>query len=54
MSHEDDNAFTNNPIEESLNPSVNKEKKTNSKINLRFLTIVRQKSGHYLKVIKDI
>ena len=29
MSHEDNNAFTNNPIEESLNPSVNKEKKTN-------------------------
>ena len=29
MSHEDDNAFANNPIEESLNPSVNKEKKTN-------------------------
>ena len=29
MSHEDDNAFTNNPIEESLNPSVNKEKKRN-------------------------
>ena len=29
MSHEDDNAFANNPIEESLNPSVDKEKKTN-------------------------
>ena len=29
MFHEDDNAFTNNPIEESSNPSVNKEKKTN-------------------------
>ena len=29
MSHEDDNTFANNPIEESLNPSVNKEKKTN-------------------------
>ena len=29
MSHEDDNTFTNNPIEESLNPSVDKEKKTN-------------------------
>ena len=27
MSHEDDNAFANNPIEESLNPSVDKEKK---------------------------
>ena len=29
MSHEDDNAFANNPIEESSNPSVDKEKKTN-------------------------
>ena len=29
MSHEDDNAFTNNPIEESSNPSVDKERKTN-------------------------
>ena len=29
MSHEDDNAFANNPIEESSNPSVNKERKTN-------------------------
>ena len=29
MSHEDDNAFANNPIKESLNPSVDKEKKTN-------------------------
>ena len=29
MSHEDDNAFANNPIEESLNPNVDKEKKTN-------------------------
>ena len=27
MSHEDDNAFANNPIEEFLNPSVDKEKK---------------------------
>ena len=27
MSHEDDNAFANNPIEESLNPSLDKEKK---------------------------
>ena len=29
MSHEDDNAFANNPIEESSNSSVNKERKTN-------------------------
>ena len=29
MSHEDDKAFANNPIEESLSPSVNKEKKRN-------------------------
>ena len=29
MSHEDDNAFTNNPIEEFSNPSVDKERKTN-------------------------
>ena len=29
MSHEDDNTFANNPIEESLNPSVDKEKKRN-------------------------
>ena len=29
MSHEDDNAFANNPIEESSKPSVNKEKKRN-------------------------
>ena len=29
MSHEDDNAFANNPIEESSNPSVDKEKKRN-------------------------
>ena len=29
MSHEDDNAFANNPIGESSNPSVDKERKTN-------------------------
>ena len=29
MSHENDNAFTNNQIEESSNSSVNKERKTN-------------------------
>ena len=29
MSHEEDNAFTNNPVEESSNPSIDKERKTN-------------------------
>ena len=29
MSHEDDNTFVNNPIEESSNPSIDKERKTN-------------------------
>ena len=29
MSLEDDNAFANNPVEESSNSSVNKERKTN-------------------------
>ena len=29
MSHEDDNTFANNPIEEFSNPGINKERKTN-------------------------
>ena len=45
MSHEDDNAFANNPIEEV---SIKKGKQ------IKFLAIARQKSGSYLKVIKDI
>ena len=29
MSHDNDNAFANNPVEKSSNPSIDKERKTN-------------------------
>ena len=45
MSHEDDSAFTNNLVEESSNPSIDKERKTN-----KFLDILKILDHHKTEV----